>query len=48
MFMFEEVLSFWLDECELKDWYVENVELDVIICMCFEFVWNKVMEGGFG
>ena len=44
----EEVLSFWLDECEPKDWYVENAELDATIRTRFEPVWNKAMEGGLG
>ncbi|WP_370228060.1 DUF924 family protein [Cognatishimia sp.] len=44
----EEVLSFWLDECEPKDWYVENPELDATIRSRFEPVWNKAMQGGLG
>ena len=44
----EEVLSFWLDECEPKDWYVENAELDATIRTRFEPVWNKAMEGWLG
>jgi uncharacterized protein (DUF924 family) len=44
----EEVLSFWLDECEPKDWYVENPEIDATIRARFEPVWNKAMNGGLG
>lgn len=44
----EEVLSFWLDECEPKDWYVENPELDATLRRRFEPVWDKAMGGGLG
>ena len=42
----EEVLSFWLDECEPKDWYVADEKLDATIRARFEPVWRKAMDGG--
>ncbi|RVV99445.1 DUF924 domain-containing protein [Mesobaculum littorinae] len=43
----EEVLSFWLDEVEQKDWYVQNDALDATIRDRFDAAWSKAGEGGY-
>lgn len=44
----EEVLKFWLDDCEPMDWYRVDEELDATIRDRFEPVWNKAKGGGLG
>ena len=44
----EEILSFWLDEVEPKDWYVASDELDQTIRDRFLSTWESAMEGGLG
>lgn len=44
----EDVLAFWLDEVEPKDWYVSSDELDAEISERFEAGWNEAMEGRYG
>lgn len=44
----EEVLKFWLDDHEPKDWYVADEKLDATIRERFEPVWRIAMEGGLG
>ena len=44
----EEILAFWLDEVEPKDWYVASDELDEKIRSRFLDTWNEGMEGGLG
>ncbi|SHG38836.1 DUF924 family protein [Cognatishimia maritima] len=44
----EEILSFWLDEVEPKDWYVASDALDETIKERFLPDWEKAMKGGLG
>ncbi len=41
----EEILSFWLDEVEPKDWYIQNDALDQKIRERFQSTWEGAMEG---
>ena len=44
----QDVLAFWLDELEPKDWYVANPEVDAKIRDKFLDVWTKAAEGHLG
>lgn len=44
----EEILNFWLDEVEPRDWYVANDDLDQTVRTKFEPTWRKAMQGGLG
>jgi len=44
----EEILNFWLDEVEPKDWYISNEELDQKIRDRFQSTWEEAMNGGLG
>lgn len=44
----EEILKFWLDEVEPKDWYVASDELDQTIRDRFLSTWEEGMAGGLG
>ena len=44
----QEVLKFWLDECEPKDWYVANDAIDTKICKKFSLLWENAAGGGLG
>jgi len=44
----EEILSFWLDEVEPKDWYVASDALDNTIRDRFLSTWETGMNGGLG
>ena len=44
----EQVLSFWLDEIEPKDWYVSTPEFDQKVRDRFETAWNEAREGAYG
>ena len=41
----EDVLAFWLDECEPKDWYNSTPEFDAKIRERFETTYDRAMEG---
>ena len=41
----EEVLAFWLDECEPTDWYRSDPAFDQLIKEKFEAVWEDAAEG---
>ncbi len=43
----DEVLRFWLDELEPKDWYVADDALDQRIRDRFLEAWNEAQEGAF-
>lgn len=40
-----EVLKFWLDECNQKDWYKTDAEFDAGLRQRFEAAWRGAMEG---
>lgn len=44
----EDILNFWLDEVEPKDWYIASDELDAQIKDRFGATWNEAMQGGLG
>lgn len=44
----EEILNFWLDEVEPKDWYVASEALDNTIRERFLGTWEEAMDGGLG
>ena len=44
----EDVLAFWLDELEPKDWYSGASETDAATRKRFEQTWNAAMEGRHG
>lgn len=44
----EEILNFWLDEVEPRDWYVADDDLDQTVRTKFEPTWRKAMQGGLG
>ncbi|MDO6727264.1 DUF924 family protein [Cognatishimia sp. 1_MG-2023] len=44
----EEILNFWLDEVEPRDWYVADDDLDQMVRTKFEPTWRKAMQGGLG
>lgn len=44
----EEVLKFWLDETDPKNWYVCTPDFDQKLRDRFEDSWNALMEGRFG
>ncbi|MGJ8583013.1 MAG: DUF924 family protein [Marinosulfonomonas sp.] len=44
----EDVLAFWLDELEPKDWYNGSPELDQKIKDRFEETWEQVHAGALG
>ncbi len=44
----EEVLAFWLDECEPSDWYKSDPELDRKIAEKFVDIWREATEGALG
>ncbi|MEO0936972.1 MAG: DUF924 family protein [Pseudomonadota bacterium] len=41
----DDVLKFWLDECEPKDWYAQNDALDAQIGARFRAEWEAASEG---
>ena len=41
----DDVLRFWLDECEPKQWYVQDDTLDQEICDKFMETWEGACEG---
>ena len=41
----DDVLRFWLDECEPKQWYVQDDALDQEICDKFMETWEGACEG---
>jgi len=41
----EDILSFWLDEVEEKDWYVARDDLDQTIRKRFAETWQAAMDG---
>lgn len=41
----QEVLTFWLEECEPQDWYRNSPELDGKITEQFEGLWRSAMRG---
>jgi uncharacterized protein (DUF924 family) len=43
----EEILAFWLDEIEQKDWYVASDELDATIRDRFMDTWEQAKSGAF-
>ncbi|WP_417257579.1 DUF924 family protein [Celeribacter sp.] len=43
----EEILAFWLDELQPKDWYNSSEELDTRIREEFEFTWQRAQEGAY-
>ncbi|MEE3359479.1 MAG: DUF924 family protein [Pseudomonadota bacterium] len=44
----DEVLNFWLDEVDQKQWYIQDDDLDRKIVEKFEATWNEAMEGSWG
>jgi len=44
----EDVLAFWLDECEPSDWYRSDPTLDAKIRDRFLEVWREATEGSLG
>lgn len=44
----EEILSFWLDEVEPKDWYIASDALDETIRDRFLSTWEEANKGGLG
>lgn len=44
----EEILAFWLDECEPKDWYSGGEALDDKIRTRFRTAWDDAMQGRYG
>ena len=44
----DEVLTFWLDDCEPKDWYKDDPAFDEEIRERFLDAWNAAMEGSYG
>lgn len=44
----DDVLEFWLDELEPKDWYIANDELDARIVQTFKRAWQAAMQGAYG
>ncbi|MDC0737494.1 DUF924 domain-containing protein [Cognatishimia sp. SS12] len=44
----DDVLKFWLDEVEPRDWYVANDELDMTLRERFMPTWQRAMKGGLG
>lgn len=44
----DEVLKFWLDDVDQKQWYIQDDDLDRKIVEKFEATWNEAMEGSWG
>lgn len=44
----QEILTFWLDECEPKDWYVADDAIDAKIKKRFSLLWESAAGGGLG
>lgn len=44
----EEVLAFWLDECEPKDWYRSDPDFDAQIKTRFLQTWQAAADGSLG
>lgn len=44
----DDVLKFWLDDVDQKQWYVQDDDLDRKIVEKFEATWNEAMEGSWG
>ena len=44
----DEILKFWLDEVDQKQWYIQDDDLDRKIVEKFEATWNEAMEGSWG
>lgn len=44
----DEILKFWLDDVDQKQWYIQDDDLDRKIVEKFEATWNEAMEGSWG
>ena len=44
----DEILKFWLDEVDQKQWYIQDDDLDRKIVEKFEATWIEAMEGSWG
>jgi len=44
----QDVLAFWLDECEPSDWYKSDPAFDAQITDRFKDIWIEAAEGGLG
>ena len=42
----DDVLAFWLDETEQKNWFVQNDDVDAQITERFGAAWQSAAEGG--
>ncbi|WP_411890506.1 DUF924 family protein [Yoonia sp. SDW83-1] len=44
----DEILAFWLDECNPSDWYRSDPDFDAMIRERFEETWKQSYEGALG